>query len=101
MKSIVQTDGLYCFQCRFAMGTETHHIFGAANRKFSDMDGLTIRVCRNCHEMIHCGQNSGEIQKGLHKLGQIKWEEYYGPGIEMMGGNTRQKFMERYGRNWL
>ncbi len=92
MRSIIQTDGTYCFLCRSAIGTETHHIFGAANRKFSDADGLTIRLCRECHERIHFGKNSGDEMRKLHELGQTKWESVYG---------DREAFMKRYGRNYL
>ena len=91
MKSIIQTDES-CFLCHQAIGTEWHHIFSGPNRKFSEADGLKIRVCRSCHEAIHCGKHSGDLQKCLHKLGQVKWESTYG---------TREQFMKRYGRNWL
>ena len=101
MKSIVQIDGTYCFICREAIGTETHHIFGAANRKWSDADGLTIRVCRSCHEKIHFSDISGDLQRALHVLGQTQWEVYFGPKLEAAGKDPREEFMKRYGRNWL
>lgn len=91
MKSIMQTDQR-CFVCGMAIGTETHHIFGAANRNFSDQDGLTIRVCRQCHYNIHFSKISGDLQNALHQQGQEKWEEVYG---------DRDAFMRRYGRNYL
>ena len=91
MRSIIQTDDK-CFLCHMAYGTDTHHIFGAANRKFSEEDGLKIRVCRTCHDAIHFSDRSGEIQQKLHQLGQMKWEDKYG---------SREEFMKRYGRNWL
>ena len=54
MKSILQTDGTFCFYCQ-GYATETHHVIGGAhsNRVFCEEDGLTIRVCRRCHDKIH------------------------------------------------
>lgn len=96
MKSIIQTSDDRCFWCGVAIGTEWHHIFGAANRRISEEDGLKIRLCRSCHEEVHCGSRSADMQKKLHQLGQIKWEMTYGtPGQE------REQFMARYGRNYL
>lgn len=40
MKSILQTDDK-CFICGRAFGTETHHCFGGANRRFSEKAGHT------------------------------------------------------------
>lgn len=91
MKSIIQTDDK-CFLCHMAYGTDTHHIFGGPNRKLSEADGLKIRVCRACHTEIHEGKHSGELQKTLHQLGQLKWEDKYG---------SREDFMKRYGRSWV
>ena len=92
MKSIIQTDGMYCYRCHRAIGTETHHIFGAANRKFSDADGLTVRLCRECHDFIHFAKDGKSYMDALRELGQAKWEAAYG---------DREAFMKRYGRNYL
>lgn len=94
MRSIIQTDDDRCFICQNAMGTQWHHIFGKnPQRKYSEADGLKIRVCAECHCKIHSDPDlSGPLQLKLHKLGQVKWESTYG---------TREEFISRYGRNYL
>lgn len=92
MKSIIQQDER-CFYCGQAIGTETHHIFGGSNRKLSDQDGLTVRLCRQCHDELHNDPNrSAPMQKALHRLGQEQYEA---------SGHTREEFLARYGRNYL
>lgn len=93
MKSIIQTDTDKCFICGKAYGSEWHHVFGGnPNRRFSEEDGLKIRVCRSCHAEIHEGPNTEALQRALHKLGQEKYEAQIG---------THEEFVKRYGRNWL
>lgn len=93
MRSIIQTDDDKCFICQMAFGSEEHHIFpGNPNRRHSEEDGLKIRVCRHCHEELHCGKKSGEMMDKLQRLGQEKYEAMIG---------TREQFRERYGRSWL
>ena len=91
MKSIIQSDPGICHLCG-GRATQTHHIFGAANRKWSDAYGLTIRVCARCHDAIHFEKDSGSLQRMLHEEGQRAWEDHYG---------DRQAFMNRFGRNYL
>lgn len=38
-----------CFICGRYCQTETHHIFGGANRKKSEKYGLKVNLCHNCH----------------------------------------------------
>lgn len=91
MKSIVQTDDK-CYICHSAFGSDTHHIFGGANRSKSDADGLTVRVCRQCHDDIHFSKDkSAELMERLHRDGQNAYEKTH----------TREAFMKRYGRNYL
>lgn len=42
-----------CYICKATCTTETHHIFQGSNRAASDDLGLTIEVCRICHQRIH------------------------------------------------
>jgi len=92
MKSIMQTDDR-CYLCRMAVGTETHHVFpGNPNRKRSDQDGLTVRLCHPCHWKVHCdSQDDGRSMLFLKKKGQEAYELTH----------TREDFMKRYGRSWL
>lgn len=74
-------------------GTEWHHVFGAANRRFSEKDGLMVRLCRYCHDMTHFDPDeSYKRQEDLHVKGQQAYEA---------AGHTREEFMQRYGRNYL
>ena len=102
MRSIIQIDDDRRFVCRMAFGTEWHHLFpGNPNRKHSEEDGLKIRVCRHCHEELHCGKKSGELMDKYQRLGQEKWMAYYGSTLERDGKDPQKEFMKRYGKNWL
>lgn len=95
MKSIIQTDGDYCFFCH-GIATDLHHCIGGSNRKLADQDGLTVRLCRLCHNKVHNGPTSKPLTEKLHRLAQTKWEESY-----QGDGKPREEFMKRYGRNYL
>ena len=102
MKSIIQTSDDRCFNCHAAMGTETHHIFGGPNRSTCDADGLTVRMCHQCHDAIHFDRDkSGPMMERYHKLGQVQWESYFGRELEQQGKDVREAFRERYGKNYL
>lgn len=81
-----------CFICGAQTPTEEHHLFGAFNRKRSDKDGLTVRLCPDCHrtgkKAVHLNKR---MMQALHKLGQRAYESYYGDG----------SFLKEYGRNYL
>lgn len=99
MKSIMQQDER-CYLCKMAIGTETHHVMFGPNRKYSDQDGLTVRLCWECHH-LKAHKASTDEAKQLHIDGQKAWEEYYGPALIAEGKDPRNAFMERYGKNWL
>lgn len=97
MKSIIQNDPSYCYICgRNGNGDplEKHHIFGAANRKKSEQDGLFIYICGNrCHRNGDRSVHRNKItMRIIHETGQKAWEEHYG---------TRKDFMKRYHKNYL
>lgn len=81
-----------CHKCGASLMIEEHHIYGAANRKRSDRDGLTVDLCANCHrndkDSAHA---SGKYSEYLHKIGQIVYEQTYGDG----------SFLKEYGRNYI
>lgn len=97
MKSILQKDNTYCYYCgRNGNGDplEKHHIFGAANRKKSEQDGLFVWLCgdrchRNGERAVHRDKFTMRL---FHEIGQKAWEEHYG---------TRKDFMKRYHKNYL
>ena len=95
MKSILETDKDHCFLCGATVlngGTHRHHIFGAANRKHSEEDGLWVYLCPWCHILgNHAVHNDKERMQTLHRIGQRKYEETH----------TRAEFMARYGKNYI
>lgn len=91
-KSIIQSawDRCYFAVCS-NVPTQTHHVFGGPKRHLADEDGLTIRVCHECHREIHEGRDSKHLQRMLHEVGQ---EAY-------MQTHSLEDWMKRYGRNYL
>ncbi len=95
MKSIVDNTN-YCYVCshfkmRYVLANHTHHIFGGPNRKLSDADGLTVRLCTRCHSQVHDTENI--YYHELHKIGEKAWLEHY--------HLTIPDFIKRYGKNYL
>lgn len=82
-----------CFICG-GVAVQTHHIFGGALRKKSDRYGLTVRLCRTCHNEppngVHHNKQRMEI---LHKYGQRKAMKEQ--------GWTREQFMDEFYKNYL
>lgn len=92
-KSIISSSKL-CYICG-KWATETHHcIYGTGKRKLADEDGLTVRLCRDCHTAIHNSNKDFDrwLDKALKQTAQGKWEERYG---------SREDFIRRYGRSYL
>lgn len=89
-KSIItQLDG-YCFLCG-RRATETHHIFGGANRSLSEKYGLTVPLCHWCHnEPPNGAHHNKETADMLHKIGQTRFEQVH-PELD---------FLEIFGRNY-
>lgn len=82
---------IFCYQPK----QDTHHlVFGRANRKLSDADGLTVPVCRECHELLHKHDKISKV------IGQLAYErdrcaEGYGVGA------ARESFRQRYGKSYI
>lgn len=80
-----------CYVCGAVNGLEKHHcLFGTANRKKAEEDGLWVYLCNRDHQAVH-HQDIWE-KKALQELAQEKWESKYG---------NREAFMKRYGKNYL
>lgn len=88
--SILKTEKGVCFICTKHGGTHLHHIFGAANRKRADRDGLTVYLCPPCHERVH-GDYTYNV--GLKRIGQVAYCEYY--------EKTTEDFIREYGKNYI
>lgn len=70
-KSIMQMDWDTCYLCgrnRIAdpCGLEEHHVFGGANRKFSEKYGLKIHICGE-----RCHRNGKDA---VHKIKRLIWQ---------------------------
>lgn len=76
-----------CFICG-RPATDTHHIFHGCRRKAADEMGLTVRLCRYCHSMIH---DKGKYDRELQQLCQEEWERTH----------SREEWMEKIGKNYL
>ena len=100
-RSILNTDKYICYRCGRYGPTERHHIFGAYNRKKSEADGLVVYLCHSCHNEPPDGVHfNKKTREWLQKIGQRAYEEnliYDG----LSPDEATQKFMERYGKNYL
>lgn len=82
---------IFCYRPK----QDVHHlVFGNANRKLSDVDGLTVPVCRECHDLLHRNDKISKI------IGQLAYErdrcaEGYGKDA------ARESFRLRYGKSYL
>lgn len=94
-----------CDICTKKRASDVHHlVFSNANRKLSDCDGLTLEICRDCHDNIHRVGTAEYLSK---MLGQALWErEYYKKKAEELMNLPMEQtvtniFTQRYGRNYL
>lgn len=90
-----------CFLCSRYAYTERHHIFGGANRKHSEEDGLVVDLCHSCHNAPPNGVHFNKANMTmLRVMGQQRYEM-----ARMEEGMTAEEaheaFMKRYGRNYL
>ena len=91
MKSIMQADTDRCYICGCRGWLEWHHVFGGANRKYSEEDGLKVRLCHYCHNEPPAGVHyNAENMRWLRRLGQRAYEQ----------NHSRDEFLKRYGRNY-
>lgn len=72
-KSIVQKDQR-CFFCGRVTELERHHIYPAANRKWSEKFGLWIWCCHEDHTGKDGVQYNRAKADSLKRLGQIAFE---------------------------
>ena len=73
------------------LATDEHHmIFGTANRKLADIDGLVINICHPCHMRLH---QQGIYREEMKKLAEKTWLKHY--------KKTITDWIKRYGKNYL
>ena len=80
-----------CWVCGSTKWLESHHIFGASNRKSSEIYGLVVWLCPEHHRGNNGVHSGGELMEMLHKVGQKEFEKMH----------SREDFMKVFGRNYL
>ena len=91
-KSIMPKDDLWSTE--HFEGSHKHHVFGGANRKLSEKDGLYFYLKPEMHNMSDKGIHfNKDFMDYAHKVGQLAWQEYY--------NKTKEDFIQRYGKNYL
>ena len=90
-----------CFVCGKG-GTHLHHVFfGTANRKKSDEDLMFVYLCPYHHNMSNQGVHQNkELDNKLKVYAQKVWMDTY-CDKDMSEEDKINKFIERYGRNYL
>lgn len=119
MESIVTEYDQICAFCGRPMQATHHLVWGCygADRDKADVDGLTIPVCHECHNlskgrmtapskklgtMIIHGNSMAEAMSKM--IGQLAWEkQYYKERAGLNGADdaARDAFQQRYGRSFL
>lgn len=90
MKSIISNQKK-CFLCPSTVDLEKHHcIFGTANRKKAEQDGLWVYLCPTCHHAVH--NHDIRDKAVLQKMAQEHWQARFG---------SKEDFIRRYGRSYL
>ena len=79
-----------CYICGRWGYCDTHHLIGGSNRQKSDRLGLTIPVCRDCHEAIH---KNPRVFLWLKEQAQRKAMSEQGWTVE--------DFIREFGKNYL
>lgn len=91
-KSIMEKDDLWSTE--HFPGCHKHHIFGGANRKLSEQDGLFIYLTPELHNMSNKGIHFNKtFMDYAHSVGQLSWMRYY--------KKSKEEFIKRYGKNYL
>ena len=93
MKSIIQ-EKKECYVCKRTDNLHLHHcLYGSANRRLADEDGLVVWLCMP----HHTGQNgvhfNKELDNRLKKEAQLAWMRTNEKSVE--------EFRFRYGKNYL
>lgn len=83
-----------CFLCGNWEELEEHHIFGGAFRPKADKLGLTVRLCRGCHQDDpDSAHRSYETREFLRRYGQRRAMKEQGWDVDT--------FRREFGRNYL
>lgn len=94
MKLSIMQKTPVCYVCGTRQNLHRHHcLYGSANRKLADADGLWIFLCAYHHNMSDHGVHFDKaLDMRIKQDAQTAWEETYG---------RREDFVKRYGKNYL
>lgn len=90
-RSVIQTNGDYCYMCGKPSQCTHHCIGGVAYRKKSDKYGFTVRLCNDCHRFVHAN-----INKGFSLMLRQECQRYYEEHI-----GSREDFIREFGKSRL
>lgn len=93
--TILDTREGICYWCGRARKTEVHHVFNASDRNASEKYGLTVNLCRECHDRLHFGHKDDDVKidKSLKKKVQETAMAYYGWSMEDWLGKFRRNYI--------
>lgn len=78
-----------CWLCGNITDTNRHELFRGTNRANSKKYGLWIALCPRCHRLAH----KHEYEEELHRIGEVMFCT--------VDGNTREKFREIFGKEYV
>ena len=85
-----------CYFCGSEQNLEEHHVFyGTANRRISEVHGLKVYLCAECHRGtygVH-GKYGHEKDPSLKMAAEYAWMKHY--------NKTEDDFIRIYGKNYL
>lgn len=96
-KSILTEHDDRCYICGSRQWLEEHHIFGAAKRKVSEINGFKCHLCHYCHNEPSDGVRPAgvhfdiKLDRKLKAICQAKYEETH----------SRAEFMQLIGKNFI
>ena len=98
MKTLLQTKKC-CYVCGTTSNLHLHHIFyGTRNRQKADEDGMTIWLCGPHHNLSTNGVHfNKKLDTKIKQQAEKIWIKTYCDSEE----DGIEKFIKRYGRNYL
>jgi len=81
-----------CYVCSTTLNLHKHHVFGGANRKWSEKYKLYVYLCAYHHNMSNDGVHfNKDLMDSLHREFQQIFEKLY----------SKDQFVKIFGRNYL
>lgn len=101
-RSLIQEDASIDFLDGSTELLEKHHIFGGANRKKSEEDGLYVWLTHWNHNEPPKGVHHNKaLMQYFHELGEVAWVFRRMVRQKMGFEEAKDAFRQRYGRNYL